>query len=260
MKKILLGFFSTIMTIAVFTSCDSSSDDAPQINNGKVSESQFNKLVSTISPKTFSVQKVKTYRRNSGTDEKWTKFDPTEYIGLQYVDAQTITFCNGKIIIPLDLFTCSRGPHPLSVLWAAYRQSARIDAKLYYENDNAIVYPELSLKTGHITYKIEKLSDSRIVLSHTSKYYAADGKVKGEYLFVLEYAKTTQVEAGVNGAEVFASRNEALAYILKCAREKFGSRVNLNTIFTNVIYDNPIVDIDELQRRFEAGEFDAWWN
>lgn len=247
--KILFAFLA-----AISLSACSDSPESP----GGINENFINELSRDWSVCTFELTDFETYERNAKTNGEWEKIDE-EFEGNHLSLYTTMSFQDGKLWSPIS-FWDSYSPTPIASVWSAYCKATGEKRKLY--TSKKFDYDELNkvLNIGSNGWKLSviEFTKDKIVLSHDATYVVyADGS-KGRQRQVGYYKNVEPIRFDNSMVLQFENDIECYRYILAKAREQFGDTININEVFKDyVILDNPIIDLDEIEKWIDETEKNA---
>lgn len=242
---LLLGFLSLVAML-----CISCSENGAPDKNGKIDPEAIEVLSRQGSVATYKMTEVKMFNKDSQSNGKWEEVDLDGLCGWQTSLPQTLLFQDGKLWRELPLFNISTGPHILYYPWAAYLKVTGQAIDLYIAPK--FIYDEVgnTFSIGeYAKFDVIEFNDSKLTLSSETQYSGGRTGEGGKNLEILYYEITDPVVLGDPDAKAFDSDKEAYRYILDCARKQFGRYIDLNEIYyPNIIFDNPIVDLDEVEK------------
>lgn len=201
---------------------------------------------------TYKLSKWRSFRMPTGINE-WKEVDLSQVCGAFPIIPSLVIFDKGKVWTPVDLFSLNFGPSPFALPWNAYKKvTNRSDLKLFVSVDFDYNADENSMLIASRRYDVLKFEPSEIVLAMNYHYYGGEYHNGGEGMDWYYLTPTKLVEINQQTDLGFENELDAYAYILKCAREQFGDSINLNYIYSpGIIFDDPVVDLVELERYLE---------
>lgn len=184
---------------------------------------------------------------------KWHEVDIKQYYGACAIIPGRIIFNGGKVWTPVDLFSVSGGPCEFFLPWEAYKKvTGQSDLKLYVSIDFEYDAEARTIRIDSYEYDVLKFEPAEIVLSFQCHYYGGEYHNGGESMDWYYMTPTTPIEIDQEKDLGFANKFEAYAYILKCARETFGDKIDLNEIYSpNTEFDYPEIDLVRLETVLE---------
>ena len=240
MKKLRI-LFAFLAAISLFA-CS----DAPE-SPGGINEGLINELSRDGSVCTFELTGFETYERNAKTNGEWIIIEDRDHCSLN----KKMYFQNGEYWFKLGL------NGPVEDVWSAYCKVTGEKRELY--SSQKVEYDELNKelnigsKVGR--YGVIEYTKDRLVLSDDFHYiFYSDGS-KGREREIGYYKRVKPVSFDSNTILYFEDQFKCYRFILSKARAQFGTSINKNEVFSgSVIFDNPIIDLDEVEKWIDEEE------
>lgn len=219
---------------------------SPKDLDGKLDDKLLSELLDGSRNCTLHRDTTVFYDLPKGWDH-WYE-DTGIWFGRGCINPYTITFQDGEVYTPIQLFHSSGYCIEFDILWNVYEIATRKHFNFYCRG--AI---EKNLLLRHINIDdielyIHSFSGKDFVLSNTSEY-AGGLHQNGGHTLEVSYYNFTDDTLNLGGKDiVFDSHKECLQYILDKCREQFGDEVDVNKIFTDRILTRHIYNFDEIAK------------
>lgn len=197
--------------------------------------------------KCFKIADLDIFIRDN-SHSKWKRPDSDYVVDLIY--NRSILFSNGKVCTSLN-FSLGQGEliDRLSMVWEAYRKKTQCKEILYVAVPFELDESTNRMRIDDSLYNVEKMTETELRINDN---VSDDDCMKIVFKYELSSISPSEVERIVT----FDSRKDAYYHIVKVAREYFGDTIDLNKVYApNIILDDPIIDLNELEDRLDAGMY-----
>lgn len=239
----IVQLLGCLFMLPIMFACTNNDNEFPK----KLNTEHIGLLSRTTEPITYKMSNWRWFNMPTGTT-KWNELNPSEWCGISASGPGQIIFYNEKVWNPLSLFSMSTGPTEFGMVWNAYLKATGKSDRLFIAVDFNLDIENKKIKLGKYMYDILKFEPEEIVVSLKYKYWGGENGDGGMSMDWMYYTPAETVIIDDINDHGFETEIAAYEYILKCAREKFGDTIDLNTVYApNVIFDYNIIDLNEIE-------------
>ena len=189
----------------------------------------------------YSRDKTELYHRDLFIDSKWRQ-PKSDMDGMEIATPKSFIIGRGKCHTLFKLWACS-GPHPLAMPWNAYLTATGKNLRLYLEAPLTVSQSDRDIILDNRTCRIEQFTRNSIVLS-----YVTPTIIPGKnWMHISQYIVSDATFTFDQTCLSFSSKEELYKTVIAMLREQFGETINLNEWSSGTIYDDPIINISDLE-------------
>lgn len=243
----LSAFFAiTAAELLALTACSNSENDIPT-PPAEESPSYMEMLSRGDESACFTLEELLMYRLDPGAVE-WKEENWDDYDGLSLPTPSTLTIHEGRTWTPLNMFSSSLGPSPLSMPLLAYRNVTGFDKKFYVATPVEYDREQNSVTIKNTVCSVLTATPDKLVMTCTEPFWVSGGG-EGKFKWNMTYVREELTLPDMDKIVFYDSELEANLAIIDMLREEFGNVFNINEYLGGYIYlDDPIVNLDEVEK------------